>query len=496
MNTQKKKQITLLESWASLERKNSGKQTIPKNNSSGKNVIDLCDSDDELLLQALENSAREEFLPKNNNPAILDLINSISKISSDQMNAVRQNEPNFNLNHSFSDGLSDDESDRLMSEFCETVEDSYVNQVTAANVNNFNDINKQSTNNNKQSRHDLNFSTMPLHMTANVNNQVSPSKDPNFEPQKTVSKCEGFNKENGKTWIYPTNRPIRDYQFNIVRKALFNNTLVCLPTGLGKTFVAAVVMYNYYRWYPNGKVIFMAPTKPLVAQQIQACHEVTGIPSDDTSEMTGAMQPEQRKKFWNDKRVFYLTPQVMMNDLQRGACPALQVKCLVVDEAHKALGNHAYCQVVKELSRSGSEFRVVALSATPGSDLKAVQHVLTNLMISHVELRTEESLDVQKFTHRRSVEKVVVPLEEEITKVSEQYLKVIERAMQRLKQFGVIYQKSTKNLSKFLILKSRDAFRNNPPPGLTVSIMIISVVVINDNDTTLIHTIAPALVNQ
>ena len=41
-----------------------------------------------------------------------------------------------------------------------------------------------------------------------------------------------------------------------------------LPTGLGKTFIAAVVMYNFYRWYPQGRIVFMAPTKPLVAQQV------------------------------------------------------------------------------------------------------------------------------------------------------------------------------------------------------------------------------------
>lgn len=36
----------------------------------------------------------------------------------------------------------------------------------------------------------------------------------------------------------------------------------------------------------------------------------------------------------------------MVNDLTRGAVPAAHVKCLVVDEAHKALGNYAYCQVI------------------------------------------------------------------------------------------------------------------------------------------------------
>lgn len=48
---------------------------------------------------------------------------------------------------------------------------------------------------------------------------------------------------------------------------------------------------------------------------------------------------------WKSKRVFFLTPQVMVNDLSRDTCPARQVKCVVIDEAHKALGNHAYCQV-------------------------------------------------------------------------------------------------------------------------------------------------------
>jgi len=47
-----------------------------------------------------------------------------------------------------------------------------------------------------------------------------------------------------KHWIFPLNRPKREYQFNISKNCLFDNALVALPTGLGKTFIAGVVMLN------------------------------------------------------------------------------------------------------------------------------------------------------------------------------------------------------------------------------------------------------------
>jgi ERCC4-related helicase len=44
------------------------------------------------------------------------------------------------------------------------------------------------------------------------------------------------------------------------------NTLVTLPTGLGKTFIASAVMFNYYRWFSDGKIFFLAPTRVLLKQ--------------------------------------------------------------------------------------------------------------------------------------------------------------------------------------------------------------------------------------
>jgi hypothetical protein len=75
------------------------------------------------------------------------------------------------------------------------------------------------------------------------------------------------------TWQYPrgVDRPVRAYQQDICEQALKQNCLVCLPTGLGKTLIASVVMYNFVRWFPDGIVVFVVPNNSIVAQQKTAC---------------------------------------------------------------------------------------------------------------------------------------------------------------------------------------------------------------------------------
>ncbi|KZV77669.1 P-loop containing nucleoside triphosphate hydrolase protein [Peniophora sp. CONT] len=231
-----------------------------------------------------------------------------------------------------------------------------------------------------------------------------------------------------KKWWYPMNVSKRDYQFNISRHCLFENTLVALPTGLGKTFIAGVVMLNYYKWFPEGKVIFVAPTKPLVSQQIDACHKMCGIPGRDAIELTGEVKTVNRGEAWQKKRVFYMTPQTLQNDLKNGNCDPSDIVLLVIDEAHRATGEYAYATVVRHLMAMNPYFRVLALSATPGGTIEAVQNVIDSLHISHIECRHEENLDIARYMKTKEVKLHLIEMNEDLAKIRD----LLGRAMKPL----------------------------------------------------------------
>ncbi|KAH7883909.1 P-loop containing nucleoside triphosphate hydrolase protein [Phlebopus sp. FC_14] len=229
-----------------------------------------------------------------------------------------------------------------------------------------------------------------------------------------------------KHWIYPLNQPKRDYQFNIVKHCLYENTLVALPTGLGKTFIAGVVMLNFYRWFPEGKLVFVAPTKPLVAQQIDACHRICGIPGRDAIELTGNNARDYRSRMWQEKRLFYMTPQTLINDLASENCDPRDIILTVIDEAHKGTGNYAYAQVIRFLMVKNPHFRVLALTATPGSTPEAIQAIIDSLHISRIEIRDERSLDLREYMHHKEIKQHVIKMSSEILLFQHQLKAIME----------------------------------------------------------------------
>ncbi|KAI0187264.1 hypothetical protein F4808DRAFT_323720 [Astrocystis sublimbata] len=272
-----------------------------------------------------------------------------------------------------------------------------------------------------------------------------------------------LNSEALRTWVYPTNLgKTRDYQFSIVKNGLFNNTLVALPTGLGKTFIAATVMLNYYRWMETAKLIFVAPTKPLVSQQVDACFHIAGIPRSQTTLLTGETAPALRAEEWNSKRVFFMTPQTLENDLSSGFADPKSVGLLVIDEAHRATGNYSYVKVVTFLRRFSKSFRILALTATPGSKVEAVQEVIDGLGISHVEIRTEDSLDIVPYVHRRDEDIIALDPSDEMNLMKELFSKALKPLSDKLSSQNAYYGRDPMALTTYGLVKARKDWAAGP----------------------------------
>ncbi|KIH86976.1 dead box helicase [Sporothrix brasiliensis 5110] len=272
-----------------------------------------------------------------------------------------------------------------------------------------------------------------------------------------------IDKEAMKTWVYPTNLgAIRDYQFSIVKNSLFNNTLVALPTGLGKTFIAATVILNFYRWTTDAKIIFVAPTKPLVSQQVDACLNIAGIPRSDTTLLTGETPPALREAEWASKRLFFMTPQTLQNDLSKGYADPKSIALLVIDEAHRATGDYAYVKVIGFMRRFTNSFRVLALTATPGSSVEAVQEVIDNLGMSNVEIRTEDSIDIRQYVHNRDIERLTMEPSTEMKCVQDLFSKALKPFCDRLTQQGIWFGRDPMSLNTFTLLRAQREWAAGP----------------------------------
>ena len=167
-------------------------------------------------------------------------------------------------------------------------------------------------------------------------------------------------------------------------------------------------MYNYYRWFPKGKVVFVAPTRPLVEQQMEACRSIMGMHKGDVAKLIG-IGPQARSKAWAEHRVLFMTPQILANDLRTGSCPWRSLVALVLDEVHRAQGDADMVRAVELLRSRGGRPRLLGLSATPGNSHAAIQSVLSKLALQRVEFRSEEDADVAPYVHERTVEAVTVP---------------------------------------------------------------------------------------
>ncbi len=220
----------------------------------------------------------------------------------------------------------------------------------------------------------------------------------------------------------------RKYQENIFINCLNKNCLVVIPTGLGKTIIALMLTVQKLTDIPDSKVIFLAPTKPLVEQHYNSFLSLTKINPNELESITGTTQPVKRKILWENLRVAFMTPQVLQNDIISKNYSIKDVSLIIFDECHRAIGDYAYCFIAKKYIESAISPQILGLTASPGSTHEKIIEIKQNLFINHVEIRTEEDVDVKPYIQDVDNQWIKIKLPNEfleIKKILEEKLKNI-----------------------------------------------------------------------
>lgn len=244
-------------------------------------------------------------------------------------------------------------------------------------------------------------------------------------------------------FIKPDSIEKRDYQLSIAAAVLQENSMVVLPTGLGKTAIALIATASRLL-NAGGRVLMLAPTKPLVEQhyryfsQYLQIHNTEGAePVSDTYTMfTGETPNKKRIEQWETATCIFATPQVIKNDCLAGRYRLNDVTLLIVDECHRAVGNYAYVFIAQEYFRQANNPLLLAMTASPGSNREKVQEICENLMVGRLESRTETDSDVIPYIHEREISHITVPLPPELDAAIKKLNQLLASRLSMLSGFG------------------------------------------------------------
>ena len=200
--------------------------------------------------------------------------------------------------------------------------------------------------------------------------------------------------------------------------------------------VAASRLYNV-----GGKVLMLAPTKPLVEQHLRYFENLLVLPENPEEKshfvmFTGETPGEQRTDEWKHSTVIFATPQVIKNDILAGRYSLEDVTLMIIDECHRAVGNYAYVFLAEQYRAQSKNPRILAMTASPGGQQEKVREVCANVGIEQVETRSEDDPDVLPYIHERDIEIISVSLPAELEKALDQLNRLLDDRLKMLAGSG------------------------------------------------------------
>ncbi len=257
----------------------------------------------------------------------------------------------------------------------------------------------------------------------------------------------------------------RLYQETILATAVNANTLVVLPTGMGKTAISMLLAAQRLRQYPLSKILILAPTRPLVEQHLETFKKHFDVPENQMVVFTGFVSPDKRQELWKDAKVIFSTPQGLENDVINKKIALEEVSLLVFDEAHRASGDYSYVFIAKQYDKLAKFPRILALTASPGSDVEKIKEIMTNLCIESVEVRTDKDPDVAPYVKKIDIKWAEVELPPVFKQIQKFLKDFIGQKMQKLKEWGILRRENLQYVSKKDLLLLQGQLRGRAASG-------------------------------
>ncbi|MGI0141566.1 MAG: helicase-related protein [Candidatus Micrarchaeales archaeon] len=226
----------------------------------------------------------------------------------------------------------------------------------------------------------------------------------------------------------------REYQFNIARRIFEGkNTLVILPTGLGKTLIGILAIGKVLQ--SGKKALFLSPTKPLSEQHYETLKEYLNMDKEKILLLTGALGRTKRKEMINFSKVIVATPQTVANEMKRGDIDIGDFGIVIFDECHKAVGRYAYTYIADESDIKNVQ--MLGLTASPGSNKEKIKALVNALKIKSIEIRISTDLDVVQYVMPKYMHVVEVEKSPTINKIAALLKPIADDSLSKLKGMGL-----------------------------------------------------------
>ncbi len=252
------------------------------------------------------------------------------------------------------------------------------------------------------------------------------------------------------------------FQLDLARIGLSEDLLVVLPTGLGKTVIAALLAAEVLR-RSRGKVLVLAPTRPLVQQHAESFARLL-LPLT-TARFTGTVRRPVREGAWEPADLVFATPEIVANDLAAERYTLGEVALLVFDEAHHAVGKYAYVPIAERYRADRPpDGRVLGLTASPGGQDERIESVVAALGVGRIEARTREDEGVREHVQPIEVDYRWVELSPTAQRIRDGLQTASTATARKLQKMGYLRKKPIASLSvKDLIALRAEVFARPGP---------------------------------